>query len=473
MKHLIFTLVLFFIAGNLLAQEAPKVDTIVTQTWDGSAWVNDIRSAVTYDASCRPATILLQEWDVPSQTWVNTTLSTNTYGSGDVVTESITQTWDGSTWVNAIRNTYTYDASFKLLSTTLDQWDGTAWQLFIQTTYTYDASGYKDSVLTQIALFGPLQNSTLDIYDNNSDGTADTVVTQTWDFLNNVWNNGTRTSYTYNADKTVNQSVTENWNLLTSTWDLYSRNTNTYDASGRLLTTLTEAWQSTAWVNSSLSTNTYDVNGHLVSTLDQTWNATTSLWENETFSTYSYTTACTLPLKLISFTASKNKNIVTLNWQTAEEINTSHFNIQRSTDGVNFGNVGNVTAKGSGGESYRFADNIDNIQKDKVYYRLQLMDKDGKYSFSKIIPLALDLFAGNIKTYPNPVKDQLYILFNAQTATKATICISDAAGKIVHTETVSTSSNAINVNVSRLGKGIYYVQLITDKGVQRTTFMKQ
>jgi hypothetical protein len=472
MKHFILTLLLFVAGGNIFSQTA-KVDTVVTQTWNGSAWVNDTRSAFTYDASCRTATILLQAWDVPSQTWVNTTLATNTYGSDDHVTQTITQTWDGSTWVNAIRNTYTYDASFKLLSTTLDQWDGAAWQLFIQTTYTYDASGYKDSVLTQTTIFGPLQNSTLDIYDNNSDGTADTVVTQTWDFLNNVWNNGTRTSYSYNADKTVNQSVTENWNLLTSTWDLYSRETYTYDASGRLLTSLTEAWQSTAWVNASLSTNTYDGNGHLDSSLDQTWNATTSLWENETLSTYSYTTSCTLPLHLISFTASKNKNIVTLNWQTAEEINTSHFNVQRSTDGANFSNVGNVTAKGTGGQSYGFADNIDNLRADKVYYRLQLMDKDGKFSFSKIIPLALDLFAGNIKTYPNPVKDQLYILFNAQNAGKATIRISDAAGKIVHTETVSTSSNAINVNVSRLGKGIYYVQLITDKGIQRTQFMKQ
>ena len=102
-----------------------------------------------------------------------------------------------------------------------------------------------------------------------------------------------------------------------------------------------------------------------------------------------------------------------------------------------------------------------------------MMDKDGKFSITKIIPLALDLFAGNIRTYPNPVKDQLYILFNAQSAGKATLRITDASGKIVHTETVSTAATAINVNVSRLGKGIYYVQLITDKGVQRTTFMKQ
>jgi hypothetical protein len=52
MKHVIFTLVLFFAAGNLFAQQGPKVDTVVTEKWNGSAWVDSSRIVYTYDANC-------------------------------------------------------------------------------------------------------------------------------------------------------------------------------------------------------------------------------------------------------------------------------------------------------------------------------------------------------------------------------------------------------------------------------------
>jgi hypothetical protein len=359
---------------------------------------------------------------------------------------------------------------FKILTLTLDIWLTNNWQTSSIATYSYNSNGYVDSILTQTAII-ILQNSSLTTYTYNSDNTPNVVLSQLWNGVS--WLNASRTTYAYNSDKTVNNSITEVWQ--TSVWVNSSKITYTYNGSAKVLTETIATWDTgtSTWVNSQLTTYTYNGSGNPATALHQTWDTGTSTWVNESRDTYTYSTSCTLPLKLISFTASRNKNIITLNWQTAEEINTSHFNIQRSTDGANFSNVGNVTAKGSGGQSYGFADNIDNLRADKVYYRLQMMDKDGKYSFSKIIPLTLELFAGNIKTYPNPVKDQLYILFNAQNAGKATLRISDATGKIVHTEPVSTSITAINVNVSRLGKGIYYVQLITDKGIQRTQFMKQ
>ena len=221
----------------------------------------------------------------------------------------------------------------------------------------------------------------------------------------------------------------------------------------------------------TLITNTI-VNGFVTFSLNQFWNGT--LWVDDSKSYYTYSISCTtLPLRLISFTATKEKSTIQLNWQTAEEVNTAHFNIQRSTDGVNFSNLGKVNAKGSGNASYNYTDNIANITGGKVYYRLQMMDKDGKYTFSKILPLTLEVFAGTIRTYPNPVKNQLYVLYNAQSATKATLSITDVNGKILHSQIVGLSNNAVSVNVSGLGKGVYYVQLITDKGTQRTTFVKE
>ena len=43
-----------------------------------------------------------------------------------------------------------------------------------------------------------------------------------------------------------------------------------------------------------------------------------------------------LPLTLLNFTAIKQHNTVQLHWQTTNEVNTSYFNIQRSTDAMHF-----------------------------------------------------------------------------------------------------------------------------------------
>jgi hypothetical protein len=504
MKQLLLAAFLFVFTTNIQAQ-TPKVDTVVTEQWNGiDAWENEGRTIFTYDANCRLASILFQQWDDASQTWQNGILTTNTYASGDYISESLTQVWnDGtSSWDDFTRVTNTYDGSFKILTIQTEIWFVNAWQVSSLTTYKYDNNGYPDSVLTQTALIGPLQNAALSIYTNNPDGTPSQIVNQVWVVA--AWQNSTRDTYTYNVDKTVSQTVIENWNIATSAWENSNRFTYTY-ASGRLASVLSEVWQTNAWVNESQTTYTYDGTGYLINSLNQSWNgsawenveqtnytnnsdgtvyqavsqnwdAGTSTWINETRSTYSYDATCTLPLKLLVFTAGRNNNVVTLSWQTAEEINTSHFTVQRSLDGTNFSSLGNVTAKNTSQTNYYgFTDNIEKVTGDKVYYRLQMTDKDGKFTYSKIIPLTLELYAGKIKTYPNPVKDELYILFNMQNVSRAELRITDATGKTVRSQRVDASLNnsAVGINVSSLGKGVYYVQLITDKNIQTTKFVKE
>ncbi|QEC68773.1 T9SS type A sorting domain-containing protein [Panacibacter ginsenosidivorans] len=474
MKRLLLAAFLFAFIVKSEAQTA-KVDTIVTEKWTGTAWQDSGRTVSTYDANCHLTTLLQQLWNTGSSAWVNSFQINFTYASGDYVSEAITQQWNknNSTWKNVSRSTYTYDGSFKILTITIDLWLSNTWQTSAISTYSYNTNGYVDSILTQSALI-ILQNTSLVTYTYNSDNTPSVVLNQTWDGVS-AWVNASRTTYTYNGDKTVHQTVIETWSG--SAWENEERITYTYNGSAKVLTETTENWDTgtSTWVNSELTTNTYNGNGDLATALHQSWNTGTSAWDNETRDTYTYSTSCTLPLTLLNFTASRNNNVISLTWQTSNEVNTSHFNIQRSADGVNFTTAGNVTAKGNSAltNNYSFTDDAKKINGDKVYYRLQMVDKDGKYTFSKIVPITLLVYTGNIKTYPNPVKDQLYILFNAQNAGKATLRISDASGKIVHAETISTSVTALGVNVSRLGKGVYYVQLITDKGTQRTQFVKQ
>ncbi len=57
----------------------------------------------------------------------------------------------------------------------------------------------------------------------------------------------------------------------------------------------------------------------------------------------------TLPVNIASFSDSLNDKIVRLNWQTFQEINSSHFEVQRNNDANSFEPIATVIARGLSG----------------------------------------------------------------------------------------------------------------------------
>ncbi|MFP5042023.1 T9SS type A sorting domain-containing protein [Parasediminibacterium sp. JCM 36343] len=172
----------------------------------------------------------------------------------------------------------------------------------------------------------------------------------------------------------------------------------------------------------------------------------------------------TLPLHLLSFTANKESNQVSLNWQTASEVNVSHINIQRSTNGTAFLNIGTVKTKGA--SSYRFAD--DNLpDASMLYYRLEIVDKDGLYTYSKTI--AISITNTHLSIYLNPAKDIVTI----QGTQVNDVLVQDVLGKTVLTKKPDNATNP-PINISELPIGIYYLRVGTALGATTTLkFVKQ
>ncbi len=168
----------------------------------------------------------------------------------------------------------------------------------------------------------------------------------------------------------------------------------------------------------------------------------------------------TLPLTLLSFTAQKQIGSALLQWQTTNEINTFYFNIQRSADGLQFTNVGKVYTKGSRSNqnNYSYTDNVSGLQAGNVYYRLQLVDKDGKISYSSIANIIISEDGAQIVIYPNPAH-QFFFVDNLNLASNAYIIIKDLAGRNVLTKKISGTGKQ-QINVSSLSKGIYMVTIV-------------
>ncbi len=113
----------------------------------------------------------------------------------------------------------------------------------------------------------------------------------------------------------------------------------------------------------------------------------------------------TLPLTLIEFTSTRDINgRVELTWKTAQEVNVTHFEVERSTDGRKWLKLGQVQARGVDGsvQTYKF---IDSNPADYVnYYRLKVLDEDRKAEYSpvRLVTMSLDPEVRIYPTYARP-----------------------------------------------------------------------
>jgi alpha-tubulin suppressor-like RCC1 family protein len=190
---------------------------------------------------------------------------------------------------------------------------------------------------------------------------------------------------------------------------------------------------------------------------DITWDAAASYWSvsfNVTgFSGFFIkTTSVILPLTLIDFKATKQADNVLLQWLTHTEQNVNGFRVERKTESGDFESIGFVAAKNTSVNDYTFTDY--SPVKGVSYYRLKMVDIDGKFTYSKVIQLSYDANI-QIMLYPNPVTDMLYIkLSDAQPAFAIVL---NSTGQTVKKE--KFTGNAATINLSGVPKGIYTVKI--------------
>lgn len=174
-----------------------------------------------------------------------------------------------------------------------------------------------------------------------------------------------------------------------------------------------------------------------------------------------------LPVSLINFSAVANNLNVQLAWSTANETNSDYFNVERSTDGVNFSAIGKVGAAGGSStvRNYAYADNdAYNQGVSQLYYRLKTVDKDGRSGYSKVVSVILNSLPVTLKLYPNPAHDILEIQYNAPV--KSSISILDLNGKRYYGSSVEANTNGIHkVNVSNFPAGIFILKFVSDGNV--------
>jgi hypothetical protein len=173
-----------------------------------------------------------------------------------------------------------------------------------------------------------------------------------------------------------------------------------------------------------------------------------------------------LPVTLTKFTGRQSGGSVILDWATATEQQTAYFEVERSADGNGYSAIGKVSAKGNSNTltNYTFTDQQPNPSVN--YYRLKIVDVDGRSARSKVVLLRSDRPGQNITISPNPVKDQLQVVWNNMPAGDYKIELLNGNGQLVKSfRSVVSSANQVMSIPREAGwkNGVYLVRVTSGK----------
>lgn len=228
-------------------------------------------------------------------------------------------------------------------------------------------------------------------------------------------------------------------------------------------------------VYENVSTITLRVGGSTTGSANDT-RRKSSIW----FKAFPYVNPInTLPVSLVTFIANLNNKKVDLKWTTASEINVSHFIIERSFDGDNFQQAGLVFSNGGVDvtTNYMFPDDISSMNADIIYYRLKMVDLDGKTQLSnvRLVRRGKD----NTKTisitvFPNPVSTELKVTIPAEWQNK-NVCyqIFSINGAMIENRQTSNSSQTETISTGKLNPGMYILKVVSGNEKAQQRFVKQ
>jgi hypothetical protein len=178
-------------------------------------------------------------------------------------------------------------------------------------------------------------------------------------------------------------------------------------------------------------------------------------------------TPITLPISFISFNTRCDGSKVLLTWKTAQEQNSDHYNVERSSDGTRWTVIGSLPATGSNAieSSYSFTDNNPVVN---GYYRIVHIDKDGKVEYSSLIRSSCAV-SDAISTWPNPVNNMANINIVSGNESVAIIRVFDSKGSLVRSQrtAISKGNNQFSVDMRSLVNGIYSISVEWNNGQTR------
>ena len=178
-----------------------------------------------------------------------------------------------------------------------------------------------------------------------------------------------------------------------------------------------------------------------------------------------------LPVELVSFNASVDKNTIYLRWITSTELNNSGFEVERRTANSSYKKIAFVQGKGTTTQSngYTYSDVVN--QTGIYIYRLKQVDLDGTFEYSNEIMVNVIALPGQYalaQNYPNPFNPTTSIEYVIPQAGFVNLSVFNLLGERVAelvNEIMESGNHTIVFDASRLSSGTYIYTLSVNGNV--------
>lgn len=186
-----------------------------------------------------------------------------------------------------------------------------------------------------------------------------------------------------------------------------------------------------------------------------------------------------LPVQFAGFSADVRNGNVMLNWKTASESGNSHFEVERSVDGISFAKIKTLAGAGNSttAKAYSYNDlgafNTTGVK--TLYYRIRQVDMNGKISFSDVIRVSESIKGNQVKVTPNPFTNKVQFQYYSSREQEVEFTIIGMNGSVVK-RTVKNASVGMNsftwTGLDDIQSGKYHMVVRIGEVVTTTAVLK-
>ena len=174
-----------------------------------------------------------------------------------------------------------------------------------------------------------------------------------------------------------------------------------------------------------------------------------------------------MPVEFLDVNAHQKGNGINVDWSTAQEINSSHFDVEKSADGNNnWATVTSLNAAGNSSLVKKYTAFDAAPFNGTNFYRIKEVDIDGNYKYSKTVSANTNV-STTVSVIANPFHGSLVVNFSGTTSQSVSARLIDIAGKQVASEKWSIapgSSKKEFSNISGLQQGLYILNVSNSNG---------
>jgi hypothetical protein len=173
-----------------------------------------------------------------------------------------------------------------------------------------------------------------------------------------------------------------------------------------------------------------------------------------------------LPLELLSFSCFTSGDNNILQWQTDNEVNTREIVIERMIEGSRFSEIGKVVSNNSNGKhEYFFTDDL--LLNELSFYRLKMIDIDGRYQYSKIIR-SKNGSGNRLQAAPNPAVNNISL---NQLKPGGFIELTNIQGNVL--QRINVTTQTFKIDLSGYPSGMYLIRYSYKNEIALQKILKQ